>query len=259
LTHYDDPAPLGGSFIVTCAQATENTATMRALRANGGAFFANDQQEDRLPALRQTVKGVCDEIIAMISESLKAGSPAEWFEYWRSNNDVYDNLSRSLTHLASELGLSREKMLSLRNRDVAAERFPEAEDELAFIRGIVHNAISQAQQFNEMPLREELKPKDFQAYCRFRYYGSVFSSCIVSLEYLGYHPDVPVQTDVLEAIFAEARSAALQFNHAVMEAGRLREPPDEGDYPDVEPIAIPDDDLVDVETAISKFEGQAEA
>ena len=258
VAHYGDPAALGGSFIVTCANAAENTATMRALRESGATFIPNGEEE-RLPTLRQTVKGVCDEIVAMISGSLKASNRAAWIDYWRSNLDIYENLTRSLAHLASELGLNREKMRALRSRDVAAERFPEAEDELAFIRGIVHDAATQARQFDEMPLRDELKAKDFEAYCRFRYYGSVFGSCIVSLEYLGFHPDVQVQPDVLEAIFEEARNAALQFNHAAMEATRLREPPEVEDYSAIEPFEIPDDDLLDVEHTISKFEGQADA
>lgn len=231
---------------------------MRALRANGATFVANGE-EDRLPALRQTVKGVCDEIIAMISESLKAGSRADWLAYWRLNIDIYENLTKSLIHFARELGLSRDKMRPLHSHDVAAERFPEAEGELAFIRGIVDDARSQAQRLAEVPVFDDLKAKDFEAYYRYRYYGTVFGSCIVSLEYLGYHPDVQVRPDVLEAIFDEARSAALQFNHAVMEAARLREPHEETEHPAVELIAIPDDDLVDVEHAIGEFEGQAEA
>jgi len=264
---YDDPAPLGGSFVFSYANHPGRTSEFPGEREVGLGdqirLVTKDTPQstrDQHEKLLQAAASICDTLLLLIADSLAVATRSEWHQYWQQNLQEFDEMMHSLMHFAHRHGLvDKSKGESSIRRRALFERFPGAAGELDFIISVVDDAYSQARSFSTIPVTPDKTAADLAAYGRFRFYGAAFSMCMMALYYITDHQELGVSQQVLDAIFEHARHAALKYNHAVMEATSLRESEAVEESAPVTAIIVPDDGLEDVEMAIRAYEAGNEA
>lgn len=255
---YSDPAPLGGSFIVDCLKGSAPLNTNQLViptreeveAARASLMKVPDRQ--RREEMRMTLRSVCRELLDLIETSLGSDSGEAWEDFWSEHIREYITLFETIQKFSRRLGAPRGKQVTM--LDDFAARFPDAAEELDFVINLVDSACQQAQDFG--PVSEEHRDKDFAIAGRYDYWGAHFNMCMLTLDLCASNM-VRIERPILDQVFVTARQAALEFNHAVMEASALRETDAVQSAEDVgEAISI-DDDLESAEAAIARFEGRA--
>ncbi len=209
----------------------------------------------RRPDLRAALKSVCEELRELVEDSLDNETAEDWSAFWVQRIDEYIALFQAIGRLKDRLCDDGAKVeddtLLVSLVDDLSVAFPEAGGELDFLTNIVDRAARRAATFATEKVSDQNRDKDFECAGRFQFWGAHFNMCIFTLD-LAAGGLVELKPSILEQIFVTARNAALQFNHATMEAAELRAADVERDEEDVR---LPDDDdMESTEVAITRFE-----
>ncbi len=232
VTGFKDPAPLGGSFVFDFVDdpSPRISQTMPVVdpgnptRAAEPVESPQERDAAKTPKFMQaTVMGACGVIVGLLAESLQEESATGWRAFWRANIDEFAGLFRFVGKHVKPLTTKHQKHADDVD-DMVLKKFPEAKDELGFLRAMVEDASAEASCFE--PISDEQGDdacdEDFKLAGRYRFYRSMFLMCLITLDYL-VHRDLEVPPAIVKAVFADARSSAFEINHAVREAARLRD------------------------------------
>lgn len=260
-------AELGGSYVVSLSEAARADVTGQILVTRPSADVGrvehgsdDDREIARLTRshVRGAIRAVCDEIFDVYDASLLVLTAQDWHTFWREHRDDLETKIGTLCDLAKLAGL--DKKLGRRDEEKCRPiiaRFPEAEHEIRFLRGLETTAYKRVRDFHDTPVPEDMAAKDFEYAAFFHHHALNFQVCMGTLDYVAFR-DKEIHPDVLAEVFKFARHSALEFTHVSMEAARLRRTPDPLPVPMIS-IRVSDDDLVDVEKAIRRYERGAKA
>jgi hypothetical protein len=264
---YDDPAPLGGSFLLQCASSVEQTGKTPIVVEDAKRDPHHDalsaREHERRAERRKIVKAaahVCDAVLSLIAESLASKTSSGWVAYWFDEDHLieYEKHIQSLAEFVHKLGLDEKLKDSKRYESDVLARFPSAEGELAFLRGVYADAMDQARDFARVTIAEDQSGRDWELNAMFHYHSTAFSMCMLTLEYLAHHRDLAVSKELVDAVFDLARGAALELSHTVMEAASLRQSAEsEEEFAPCQCALVPDGDLADVAVEIRRLESGA--
>lgn len=258
---YGDPAAIGGSFIVNCL-INGNALTSGPIKVvsneeieKARAELASRSDEETLrQEMKATLKSVCRELLLLVRESVRTGRPEEWSEFWLEHLHEFDSMLATILKFSRRLGRPRKPREPEEELFVAlAARFPDAAEELHFLMSAFDSASRQASAFGPVP--EDKRQEDLQIVARFSFWGAHFNICLLTLN-LDASGLVKLNDALRDEVFATARHAALEFNHATMSAARLRRTEDAEESGEVERVDF-DDDLEHAEMVIRGLEGGA--
>lgn len=258
---YGDPVPLGGSFIVDFLVRDNSMATgeFPPVVAEGTNIAARRPtprpNKRRRDEVRATLNSVFHELLELIKESALNASPDAWEAFWFESDHIQEwiSLCETLGKLRDRLGMRDREGSNRASQDLLAlleTRFPEAAEELHFMKAVVDGASRRAAEFQPVP--EAQRNEDFEAAARFKFWGSCFNMCMITL---GAHARamLEVPADIIPRVLAIMREAAIEFNHATMQAAELRRS-DDVQTGEVFPADAIGDDLEHAEELIRKYE-----
>jgi hypothetical protein len=250
-------------FFVKAAEDTDSAGTMvvRAMEPRvhppSAPVPTADPLVEKRKQTRELAKRMAQQVENMLDESIAFTTPNEWRQFVFANVEEFDELARAVHQLMRRVGVkpeSIERHAKLCD-DTIARRFPDAADELDFIRGVANSSYAQVMAFDDSKVPEELREKDHALAAEFSYAGAIYSFVLSTLLRIARRPDLTPSNEMVDAMFELARGAMLDLNDAAMEGARLREPqvPSVDDDDDV-PADVGPDDLLHVEESIRKLE-----
>lgn len=202
-------------------------------------------------------------IVDSIVLGLRVGSGDEWCAYWDRDppwelfNDLFHGLFAVVAQSTSQ---DRIAANAAECHDHIAAAFPDFDEHLDFVKSTMSRAVRIAFQNNRVPILDEQR-RATDAECaqifnwNARWHRIALNSLLVmsTLQEWGGRPIV-VSPDVVTAILAVVRESALDTHHAALQGAHLREEERPAPSAPTDPDSVGDDDLGDVETALTKFE-----
>jgi len=258
---YDDPAPLGGSFVIDFATRTDTPTsdlpivTAEEIEAASRTTHRSSDHSEAVPPARRSehrpehrvaavelitkdgrtprssrsdhrwmMKSLSKTIFDMVDDSLALESPAAWNEFWVSNLTSYSEMRDMIFTLAKRLGDKRVLKPIRVDDDISpslAACFP---DELANLRlasRTVESCVAHAMKFG--PVEENLRGQDYEIGRRFKTFANLYSVSMLTLDLVARGAAVQ-SAEVLDYVFMTVEFAASEFRDATMEAAQLRDP-----------------------------------
>lgn len=203
--------------------------------------------------MRATLGSVFHEVLELLKESVLDASPDAWEDFWLEHIEEWISLCEALGKLRDRLGTRDREGSDRASQDLLAlleRHFPEAAEELHFLKAVVDGASMRAAEFQPVP--EAQRNEDFEAAARFKFWGSYFNMCMITL---GAHAKgmLEVPASIIPRVLVIMRQAAIEFNHATMQAAELRRS-DDAETREVFPADAIEDDLGYAEELIRKYE-----
>jgi hypothetical protein len=253
---YGDPAPLGGSFIVDFLARGRSMASgeFAVVATDKGAGAPPTPDKRRRDEMRAALKNNCKELLELVKESLLCASPEDWQYFWHNHIKEWVSLSDTIANLGSRLGIASRNAKDVAAKELTEELeayFPEAAEELHFLMSVVESASKRAAGF--LPAPEHQRRADFEIAARFHFWGAHVNMCLITLDLSALNViELPM---ILRAqVFVTLRHAALEFNHATMQAAELRRADHDDDNGEVFHADVIEDDLEHAEELIRKYE-----
>lgn len=218
-------------------------------------------------ALREAIAAVWDRLDSASRTALELQTGSEWIAFWTENFGEYVEDARTLRRLAQLYGVTDEHVAKSAKgiEQRVMERFPDAQHEVRFLISMMKRSHRAAIRFAQKEVADKDRETDAGLAQDFNFWTEWFSICMSQLSFIADPGEgeeaIAAQQDVLNQIFEMARSAAIEVNHAAMEAANLRR--DERKVEGETDVSLPtmqieDGDLVDVEMSIRRFEAGAQ-
>lgn len=232
-----------------------------APRQRLGARGSPDPSTQRR-ALRDAIRAVADRLDAVSQAALESSTAAAWVNFWQEKFLDFVEDSRTLRHLVQLSGIPKEILASHESASEGQimQIFPDSRHELKFLLSMMRRSHRTAVRFADRPVADKDREADAGYAQDFNYWSDWFSICMSQLAFLADSETgvgaTEVAGEVVSQIFELARTAAIEVNHASMQAASLRRDiAPAADGPSPTPIHVEDGDLADVEAAIRRLEG----